>query len=306
MTTLTPEILNAVMAKQGAPNTTDNLNRIAEFAALHPGVLEKYIGGGTDAGMTGNSIDNSIAATDGVAPRGPVDPNGYVSTVDPNTGMSNVGPRLTNAPNIADPSRGGGGARKPAGIPGDFNAPVGAPPFAKPAAGTPDPLGTGDSLGVPWWLAPFAARALVKPKPNLPPPFVQEPRGGLPAHLQQPDSGAPGRTRAGGVTDVNDLNARSIPQQPQGALPAPAPIDPRGDPRATRTPIQGQPPQITGSDVPTYPGGAPQITPNDINAATRGEVQKQVDAENERLLKEEMAKQNAKPRPARPARPGIR
>jgi hypothetical protein len=330
MTQITPELLNAVMAKQGAPNTTDNLNRIAEFAAVHPGILEQYIGKGTDASQVGNSITDSIAATDGAAPRGLADPNGYLSTVDPATGTSNIAPRLTKTPESTGARTGGGGARKPAGIPGDFNAPVGAPPFPKPTAAAPGD----DGLGVPWWLLPFAARKIAKPgDPNLPPPFVQEPRGGLPTHLQQPGAENAGRVRpGGGVTDVNDLNAQRIGQSDprasgyfprnQQALPAPG-AQPPDAPQVSGPP---QRPVLPSSDVPTYPSNAPQITKEGIYDATAPGVQAQIDAENAqaRALQEQIAaqerarastsetlkagaqSQRGTPRTTRPARPGIR
>lgn len=112
MTTLTPEILNAVLAKQGMPNTTENLNRIAEFAATNPGMLEKYLGVGTDNAMAG--VANSIANVDGAAPVGPT--NGYKATLDPTTGMTNMGPNLVNAPPPV--ARGNGGARPAVNGPG--------------------------------------------------------------------------------------------------------------------------------------------------------------------------------------------
>jgi hypothetical protein len=79
--------LQAVLDKQGMPNTTENLNRIAQFAAVAPDMLEKYLGRGTDqarvdaGGGTNAAIDRSIASTADPRLAMLAGPNPYTATL---------------------------------------------------------------------------------------------------------------------------------------------------------------------------------------------------------------------------------
>lgn len=118
MANLDAATIAAVLQKQGMPNTTENLNRIAQFAAVHPDLLAKYLGQGTDVAAmqgagTADAIDNSIAAVEN---RGQLaGPNPYSSTVDEKTGMSNIGPGLVRTP---EPTGRGNGAVRAGGASG--------------------------------------------------------------------------------------------------------------------------------------------------------------------------------------------
>src|SRR4249919_623224 len=105
--------LQAVLDKQGMPNTTENLNRIAQFAAVAPDMLDKYLGKGTDDARTGGTdaaVDRSIASTADLRLAQLAGPNPYTATIDPSTGLSNIGPGLVRTP---EPTGGGGGRAKP-------------------------------------------------------------------------------------------------------------------------------------------------------------------------------------------------
>ena len=122
--------LQAVLDKQ------ECLTRQRTSIALHSSLLllqtcfEKYLGRGTDqarvdaGGGTNAAIDRSIASTADPRLAALAGPNPYTATIDPNTGLTNIGPGLVRTP---EPT-GGGGARgpvRPPGIPGDENRPVG-------------------------------------------------------------------------------------------------------------------------------------------------------------------------------------
>lgn len=70
-------IINSILQRQGATGTNDNINRIREFAAANPDVLERY-GMGMGPGLDDNSallrlaLDKSIASTELPPPEGSV------------------------------------------------------------------------------------------------------------------------------------------------------------------------------------------------------------------------------------------
>lgn len=72
-----PQIIQAILQRQGAGNSADNVNRIKEFAASNPDVLDRY-GMGLSPGLDDNSallrlaLDKSIASTDSPAQQQPL------------------------------------------------------------------------------------------------------------------------------------------------------------------------------------------------------------------------------------------
>lgn len=273
--------INAVLQKQGMPNTTENLNRIAQFDAVAPGMLQQYLGQGTDNALAGTNaaIDNSIAQTD---PRLAqlVGPNPLSSTLDPNTGRTNIGPGLVNTPPPPDPVRGGGGARPPnAGMRGV------APPTEPPPGSMPVPGSAGaqanaqPAVGSPSWeqmmismLGPAAYAIIARARQQ----FSQNPAinraPGTPdvPPVQQPQAAGRG-AGAGGVN-----------QPDTSRVPAPYSTD-------TRTPATNNP--TRGS--PAVPTADPDAVPRTGPPAS-GKTSTQTPADIERM-RQETAAANAAP-----------
>jgi hypothetical protein len=279
--------LQAVLDKQGMPNTTENLNRIAQFAAVAPDMLEKYLGRGTDqarvdaGGGTNAAIDRSIASTADPRLAQLAGPNPYSATLDPNTGLTNIGPGLV---------KGGGerqgsvtvGQPRLAGIPGDENRPVGAPPFAKPApsgqitesemnrpgvdprvaptqAGETQPAegGSWTNFIAPSILALFATQMARRGGGAHVPPGTTPPiSGAIPAPTPAPTISGGGRT----------------PQV------APAPISPDAQRPNVQAPVAGSP-------------AVPLSEPSRSSPAGRPSGQSQADIER---MKAEVAAENAR------------
>jgi hypothetical protein len=318
--------LQAVLDKQGMPNTTENLNRIAQFAAVAPDMLDKYLGRGTDQSRldsTDAAIDRSIASTADPRLAQLAGPNPYSATLDPNTGLTNIGPGLVKGP--AEP-RGTVtvGQPKLASIPGDENRPVGAPPFPKgptttgqqtesetdrPSKGQPTPPtqagetrpegGSWTNYIVPSILALFAAQVARRgaggthvPPPNTPPigSAIPKPGGVTPTVPPTVTPNVPPPTVAPHMPPPAPQGPAYVP----GGVPQTAPIVPGPQP------YTGGP---QGPHMPTPPNTQPPYMPPPNRAgqtpADIARLKAEVEAENAARLQEEMrARAIAQPTPA--------
>lgn len=305
--------LQAVLDKQGMPNTTENLNRIAQFAAVAPDMLDKYLGVGTDqarddsAGGTNAAIDRSIASTADPRLAQLAGPNPYSATIDQNTGMTNIGPGLVREQR----GTGGGGGPKKQGIPGDYNAPVGAPPFTtqapppasgttqgyEPSTGAPMPVPSGMETStqppngsnagqggswtnyiIPSILGLFAANAMRRGGgAHVPPGAVTPP---ISQAIPNP---APAAAAAAATPNVPAGNP-ALPQPPPsgpayvpGGVPQPGSSGPGPQPYTGGRPAQGPHNPPPPNDQPPYmpPPNAAGQTPAEI-----ARLKAEVDAEN--------------------------
>ena len=275
--------INAILQKQGMPNTTENLNRIAQFHAVAPDMIDKYLGQGTDAAAlasangTNAAINNSIAQTD---PRLAqlAGPNPLSATLDQQTGMTNIGPGLVNTPEPTGPVRVGNGAARPPGIPGDFNAPVGAPPF--PGQGAPPSTGFNwEQLLIPI-LGPAAAAIVARARQQFGqnPAINRAPGEPAPTAAEQPQGRGRG-AGAGGTAQPNTSRA-----------PAPYSTDTRTP--ATNNPTRGSPavpladPDAVPRTGPPASGRTSTQTPADI-----ARMEQETRAANEAAALQEQIKQ---------------
>lgn len=277
-----PATIAAILQRQGARDTPENVNQILQFAASNPDILERY-GMGLAPGLDDNSallrlaLDKSIAATDGVKaeplPAPPMPTNG------------NGAPRAPAAParqnkTYPNPNEASGSPTQQY-IPGDFNAP-------QPSKPTMSGMVNEQGVPVEYAQAPGGSFDLTNLLPAL----------GITSVAGQQ---AITRGRGAGAGAPNQLpTTRTMPTPTQLATPnAPAQPQARGRgvgaggatapaPYATDTPTTPQGPVRPTRSTEGAP--APYAT-DPTDPATKAALQAEIDADNARALQEQLKAQ---------------
>jgi hypothetical protein len=230
-----------ILARQGAQPTPENVNRIMEFAASDPSILERYSMGTApsqmETGPTGRrdirgssglddnaallnlnrSIDNSIRKTDNPPP--------IVQGDQPQPLTARVAPRAAPKQTPSDPGRDVPPHRTPTGMPQDNSLP--SDPITMGSTGysgggdprVPNQITPPGSSGLEWLLPSIAAIFGVR--------SAMPGGGGARApDVKTPQSGVPDNSGAGPPTPTPEQQKGTIyagPPEPQRQLPPPSP-----------------------------------------------------------------------------------
>jgi hypothetical protein len=287
-------MLNALLKTYGAPNTVANANRVREFGAANPEILEKRAMGMRGSGLDDNSdilgaqLDKLVqasstdaqlnAATDrGTWPPGtqPTTP-AVAAATKPNAPRKAVQENKT----YPNPQEASGSPRQTGGIPGDANAPTGSN-VATQEGGWLDKL----------WplLLGVAAKSgqnieHINPDTSAKPPAKIDPATGKPI----PEATYVGPMDRGDLTttQVDPRTGKPYvdPRQPKVGY-----VDPRMDPRGAAATAGATAPQArladnisdlsrvpTNEPAPTTVTGDPGLTAE----AKKAQLQAEIDAEN--------------------------
>lgn len=195
--------MRALMTRYGAADTADNQNRIRQFGAANPDVLERKAMGlapGLDdnSDVLGAMLDKLIANTGAVQGRSGAAAVGIPPDAAQGGGMP-VAPRPAARAAAPPPQMGPNMPAFPAGN----------------DASRPQPQGGGGGMGGWDWL--LAALGLSAARPGQGGSLAVPPRNGVPAtgaplDENMVDDLGPNATRRGGVSDVIDQNERYLPQ----------------------------------------------------------------------------------------------
>jgi hypothetical protein len=291
-------MLNALLKTYGAPNTVGNANKVREFAASNPEVLEKRAMGMRGSGLDDNSdilgaqLDKLMQASstdaqlNAATDRGTWPPGTQPTTPAVAAATRPNAPRRENK-TYPNPQEATGSPRQTGGIPGDANAPVG------PAGGTEQQGGWLDKLW-PLLLGVAAARKPLRgmdgggPKP----PAVIDPNA--PRTSGTPEATYVGPMDRGDLTATqNQPPAQIDPRTGKPYVDPRAPkvgyVDPRMDPRGAAATAGATAPQArladnisdlsrvpTNEPAPTTVTGDPALT----EQARKAQLQAEIDAEN--------------------------
>lgn len=243
---------------KGIPLNAQNANRIREFGASNPEVLEKRA-----MGMRGSALDDNSDLLDAMLDRHIADTAG--------TPADTMGaePRSAERDPVPPPSRRGAGPNNA--------APVNRPAMARNKQDAQYGEGTGPQLGPPndTRVSGFQSG------PNL---------GGTGVSpVATPQGGALPQTAEGSGSNLMPWILSALGLSAPGALAsAGAPVAGARGASPDMLQLPAPAPKLPSSNVTQLPSGAPEIPKSGIYDATKGNAQAQVDAENDDMMRSMM------------------